>query len=212
VAERATTRRDQERRARRVAAKAQRERERRRAERRRKIRASAWVVAAVAVVSVLGPLLVRDGSGGVTFEGDLRSGGSLDRLTLPALEGDGAIDYASYADRPLVINFFASWCPNCVAEMPAFERVHAAAEGRVAFLGISQNDPRGASIELAEQTGITYDTGVDERGAFFNALGATGMPTTVFVRPGGEIAQVWTGALDEGSLTQLIDQYLGVAL
>ena len=43
------------------------------------------------------------------------------------IDADGTIDYGSFSDRPLVINFFASWCPNCVAEMPAFERVHASA-------------------------------------------------------------------------------------
>jgi len=208
----ATTERDDERRARRATAKAERERERRRVQVRRKARAVATAVAAVALVAVIGSLLFRNASGGVSFAGDLRTGGSLDRLELPALEGGGTIDYASYSDRPLVINFFASWCPNCVAEMPAFERVHDDADGRVAFLGISQSDAPGASIDLAEQTGITYDTGIDQHGAFFNALGATGMPTTIFVLPGGRIARVWTGALDEASLTQLIDEYLGVTV
>jgi len=208
----ATAVRDDERRARRTTAKAERERERRRVEVRHMARAVATAVAAIALVAVIGTLLVRSASGGVSFAGELRSGGSLDRLTLPALEGGGTIDYSSYSDKPLVINFFASWCPNCIAEMPDFERVHANADGRVAFLGISQSDSPGASIDLAAQTGIAYDTGIDQHGAFFNALGATGMPTTIFVLPGGEIAQVWTGALDEASLTQLINEYLGVTV
>ena len=208
----ATSEQNADKRARRTAAKAERVRQRRRADLRRRVRSVGAAVAAVAVVAVLGTFLVRNASGGVSFSGDLRTGGSLDDLSLPALEGGGTIEYAAYSDKPLVINFFASWCPNCVAEMPAFERVHAQAEGRVAFLGISQSDPKGASIDLAEQTGITYDTGIDAHGAFFNALGATGMPTTIFVLPGGEIAQVWTGALDEASLAQLIDDYLGVTV
>jgi thiol-disulfide isomerase/thioredoxin len=206
----ASVERHEVRRARRATAKA--EREQRRAALRRRVRGAGLAIGAVAIVALLGTFLVRDAARGVSFAGDLRTGGSIERLSLPALEGGGTIDYAAYAGQPLVINFFASWCPNCIAEMPAFEQVHQDAAGRVAFLGISQSDPASASIELAEQTGITYDTAIDQRGAFFNALGAIGMPTTVFVRPGGEIAQVWTGALDEASLTELIDEYLGVTV
>jgi thiol-disulfide isomerase/thioredoxin len=155
---------------------------------------------------------VRDSSGGVTFEGDLRVGGTLEVLRLPVLEGDGAIEYRGDAERPLVINFFASWCPNCVAEMPEFELVHQRLGGRVVFLGVSQSDSRGASIELARETGITYETAIDEQGSFFGALGAQGMPTTVFVGPGGQIADIWVGGLNADTLERLIGEHFGVAV
>ena len=109
-----------------------------------------------------------------------------------------------------MINFFASWCPNCIAEMPEFERVHAILGDRVAFLGVSQSDARSASIDLANETGITYETAIDEQGAFFRAFGGLGMPTTVFIRPGGEIAEVWVGALNAQALRGLIADHLGI--
>jgi thiol-disulfide isomerase/thioredoxin len=169
------------------------------------------VLAIVLAIAVAGGVAVDEQSSGVTFAGDLRPGGTLEELSLPVLDGDGTIEYATYADRPLVINFFASWCPSCIAEMPAFERVHTALGERVGFLGVSQSDARAASIDLVRQTGVTYDAAIDERGEFFRAIGGIGMPTTVFVRPGGEIAEVWVGALDEASLRQLLDEHLGVA-
>lgn len=147
---------------------------------------------------------------GVAFAGDLRKGGTLEELRLPELEGDGIIEYDSYSDRPLVINFFASWCPFCIAEMPDFERVHQLLGDRVAFLGVSQSDPRNASIDLVRQTGITYDTAIDERGDFFRAVGGQGMPTTIFVRPGGEIAEIWVGPLDADALQQLVAEHFGI--
>lgn len=109
-----------------------------------------------------------------------------------------------------MINFFASWCPFCIAEMPDFERVHQLLGDRVAFLGVWQTDARGASIDLARETGITYDTAIDERGDFFRAVGGQGMPTTIFVRPGGEIAEIWVGALDAGTPRQLVTDHFGV--
>ncbi|GIU97097.1 MAG: hypothetical protein KatS3mg013_0900 [Actinomycetota bacterium] len=172
-------------------------------------RAVAWgsvVLGALLTAS----LLARGGSSEVGYAGDLRVGGVLRELRLPTLEGDGIVDYAAYAERPLVINFFASWCPSCVAEMPDFETVHRRLRGRVAFLGISQSDARAASIDLVRRTGVTYDTAFDAQGAFFSALGGAGMPTTVFVRPGGEIADVWVGPLNDDALAALIAEHFGV--
>lgn len=177
-----------------------------------------WLVAAaagLAVLTIAAFAFLPDPGGStegdeVTFRGRAGPGGTIEELTLPALAGEGTVSYATYSDRPLVINFFASWCPSCIAEMPAFERVHAAADGEVAFLGVSESDARAASIELAGETGITYDTAFDREGRFFNAAGGLGMPTTIFVEPGGTVADVWVGALDESALAALVAEHFGV--
>lgn len=198
-------------RGRRAAAKAERERRARRAKVVARARGGALTLVLVAAAAALTFAFVRDVQpSGVAFSGDLRRGGTLEELRLPELEGDGAVEYATYADRPLVINFFASWCPNCIAEMPDFERVHRALGDEVAFLGVSQSDARSASIDLARETGITYDTAIDERGEFFRAVGGIGMPTTIFVRPGGEIADVWVGQLSADALRGLVAEHFGI--
>jgi thiol-disulfide isomerase/thioredoxin len=196
-------------RGRRELARIARERAHRRVTVARKVRGVGLTLAAVLAIVAIGALIVRSGQG-VRFEGDIRPGGTLQELQLPALQGGGELDYATISDRPAVINFFASWCPNCIAEMPGFEKVHEALGDRVAFLGISQSDSRDGSIALAHQTGITYPAGVDAQGAFFAATGSTGMPTTLFVLPGGEIANIQVGALNEASLQAQIARYLGV--
>lgn len=190
--------------------KVQRRRLRRRQARVRKLRSASITVAVLAAVVGLGLFAYRSGTNGVSFAGDIRAGGRLQELSLPRLEGSGRIDYAQLSDRPLVVNFFASWCPNCIAEMPGFEQVHRELEDRVTFLGISQSDSRGASIDLADRTGITYLAGIDAQGAFFHATGSLGMPTTLFIRPGGEIAYIQVGALDPAALKHDIQRYLGV--
>jgi thiol-disulfide isomerase/thioredoxin len=198
-------------RERRAAAKADRERQARRARVVTGARAGGLALVLAAAAAALAFGIVRDVQpSGVAFAGDLRKGGTLEELRLPQLEGDGAVEYTAYADRPLVINFFASWCPSCIAEMPEFERVHGLLGDRVAFLGVSQSDARGASIDLARETDITYDTAIDERGEFFRAFGGQGMPTTILVRPGGEIAEVWVGALNADALQQLVADHFGI--
>ncbi|MBI4259154.1 MAG: TlpA family protein disulfide reductase [Actinobacteria bacterium] len=169
---------------------------------------------AVAVSGVLagGAFLVRSSAAGVSYAGDLREGGTLEELTLPSLEDRGPIDYGDLSDRPLVINFFASWCPACIAEMPGFEQVHRRLGDRVQFLGVSQSDTRSASLDLAHETGITYPTGYDANGAFFRAAGGSGMPTTLFVMPGGRIVDVYVGAIDPGTLESLIAANFGIVV
>jgi len=143
--------------------------------------------------------------------GNLRDGGKLDSFSLPRLEGAGTITYASLQEKPLVLNFFASWCPFCISEMPAFEQVNQRLGSRVQFLGVSQSDGKQASSNLAHQTGISYPTAIDAQGSLFRAFGGSGMPVTVFIRPGGQIAEIHTGALDQAALTSLIQRYFQVS-
>jgi thiol-disulfide isomerase/thioredoxin len=184
---------------------------RRRSRPRRIRRVVIWAIGTWGVLAVLA-VLSRSSVAEVSYVGDLREGGTLEQLTLPNLEGEGRVDYRELADRPLIINFFASWCPSCIAEMPGFEDVHQRLGGRVGFLGVSQSDSRSASVDLAHDTGITYPTGYDARGAFFRAIGAVGMPTTLFVLPGGRIVDVHVGAIDPATLETLIATNLGVAV
>ena len=205
MAERTVSKRDRQ-----AQARADRERKAKRTRIKARLRSVGIAVAVVAAVVAIGLSLVRGSASGVAYAGDIRTGGTLEQLELPALEGDGTVDYASISGKPVVINFFASWCPNCVGEMPDFEQVHQKLGNQVAFLGISQSDAASASIALAHQTGITYPTAIDRNGVFFNAAGGVGMPTTILVRPGGEIAEIWVGGLDATSLEQLIADDLGV--
>jgi peroxiredoxin len=205
-----TSARNQSKRERREQARIERQRQLRRAARKRKLRGFGIALVSVAVIGGVGFALVRSSSTGVSFSGDIRAGGVLKSLRLPALESKAMVDYTSFRSKPLVLNFFASWCPNCAGEMPGFQQVHQQLGSKVAFLGVSQSDSRGGSIHLAEQTGVKYPLAYDQNGTFYNATGSTGMPTTLFIRPGGQIAYIQVGALDPTSLRQEIAQYLSV--
>jgi thiol-disulfide isomerase/thioredoxin len=111
--------------------------------------------------------------------------------------------------RPVVVNFWASWCPPCVAEMrDAFEPLHAEFGDRVVFLGIDVQDTPAAARQVVERTGVTYELAVDPDGALFTAFGGFGMPTTVLVNADGRIVAQHTGALTRADLDALIGQHL----
>jgi len=124
-------------------------------------------------------------------------------------DGDGTASLADYAGRPLVLNFFASYCVPCAREMPALQDVAEELGDRVAVVGMNLVDEEDAARALVEQTGVTYDLGRDEEGKIAQALGVVNLPTTVFATPDHRVVEVHTGALDKNQLrekmTELVD-------
>ena len=167
--------------------------------RARLIAGLAVVLAATAVAFVAEAVLSPDPSDGT----------NLSDLTFEFFDG-GTGTIADYAGTPLVVNFFASWCPPCVREMPEFQEVFGELDGQVAFLGLSQDQSEQAALNLVEATGVTYDVGWDLDLEVYEATGSVAMPTTAFVSPSGELVDTFAGILDAESLAERIENALGV--
>src|SRR6266540_3514614 len=154
--------------------------------------------------------------GGLTWQGATRGelvGQPVPRVELPDLEASSRqVRLADLVGRPAVVNFWASWCPFCAAEMPAFERVPQRLGERVAFVGIDQRDQRGPALALARRTGVSYRLAFDPAGRSFDAFGGLGMPTTVLLRADGTVAEIVTGQLDEQALARKLHDDLGVTI
>jgi len=95
---------------------------------------------------------------------------------------------ADFAGRGLVINLWATWCPPCVAEMPALDRL-AAALAREGILVLPLSSDRGGAAAVRafyERTEVRHlGIWLDPRGAAGRALGVRGLPTTLIVDRGG---------------------------
>jgi cytochrome c biogenesis protein CcmG, thiol:disulfide interchange protein DsbE len=171
----------------------------------------ALAVSAAAALVLAGQLVGPPPStAGVVVEGAAVVGRPAPRVELPGLRG-GRVRLAELRGRPVVLNFWASWCPPCLAEMPEFQRVHRRLGERVAFLGVNQRDQAQAAEELARSTGVTYPLAVDTAGRSFDAFGGLGMPTTVLIGADGTVADIFAGQLDEPLLRERIRRYLGVS-
>ena len=141
---------------------------------------------------------------------EVSDGTDLSDLTFDRFDG-GTGTIADYEGTPLVVNFFASWCPPCVREMPEFQDVFESLEGRVAFLGLSQDQTPKDALDLVEATGVTYDVGWDLDLEVYGATGSIAMPTTAFVSASGLLVDTFAGVLDAESLAERIETTLGVA-
>ena len=138
------------------------------------------------------------------------AGNSRSELALPRLDGDGSKRISDFRGRPLVVNFFASWCPACITELPGFERAAHDYSGRIAFLGVNEQDDPAAGLKLAREAKLTYplvrDTG-DNR--LFRLLHGAGMPTTVFLTSDGSVRLTYSGELSEELLRQRLNDLAG---
>ena len=121
-------------------------------------------------------------------------------------KGEAAVSLAALRGKPVVLNFWASWCVPCRREMPAFQAVSQKMKGRVAFLGVNHQDSRRLALELVEETGVSYPSGYDPKGSVAAAYGLFGMPTTLFISPGGEILGRRTGEMSRKDLEETIER------
>jgi thiol-disulfide isomerase/thioredoxin len=129
------------------------------------------------------------------------------RLAFLTEEGQEAT-LADFQGEALVVNFFASWCAPCRAELPEFEEVHLANGGAVTFLGISHDLDETTWRALIAETDITFQTVFQPNSDIWSELDAKGMPSTAFISPDGELMQLWTGVLNAEKLQELIDENL----
>jgi thiol-disulfide isomerase/thioredoxin len=102
--------------------------------------------------------------------------------------------FDAFRGRGLVVNFWATWCPPCVAEMPALDRAHAAlARDGIEVLPLSSDRGGRAQVEpFYARTGLrNLAIWLDPRGAAGRALGIRGLPTTIILdRAGLEVARL----------------------
>jgi thiol-disulfide isomerase/thioredoxin len=127
------------------------------------------------------------------------------------LHADGSDTLASYLGRPVVVNFFASWCNPCVTEMPDFQKVHEQLGDKVVFVGISADDRRKDAEDIVAKTKVSYDLGFDPDQRVLRAFGGLGLPTTVLIRADGTVAETRSGAISSGDLRAKIQKHFGVS-
>ena len=131
----------------------------------------------------------------------------LEAFTVPALDGGDPVRIDGDMG-PLVINFWASWCGPCRAEMPELDGL-AAERDDVRVIGLVHDDTRDAARAFARGLDVGFALADDPGGEIYDRFGATGLPVTVFVDAEGRVASRWFGPLDRETLDAFADQLQG---
>ena len=168
-----------------------------------------FVFAAVALLALVGGYLAqvwRDETEPRPDPGEVLLAASLDDLagTSQAL--------SQWRGRVLVVNFWATWCPPCLKEIPEFVRVQTRyAEKGVQFVGIAIDDP-GRVAAFVSRHGVNYPILMAEKEGLTlsrnagNRLG--GLPFTVVIDRAGRSALVARGELNEEKLVPVLESLL----
>ena len=132
-------------------------------------------------------------------------------FTVYDAEGN-AVRLSDYAGRPVVLNFWASWCGPCKSEMPDFDAAHQELGEDVQFLMINMTDGSRETVDTASayvaEQGFTFPVFYDTESEAALAYGAYSLPTTYFIDAEGYAVARGVGALSAEALQQGIDMIL----
>ena len=125
-----------------------------------------------------------------------------------AYDADGnAVQLSDYFGKPLVLNFWASWCGPCKSEMPAFQQAYEQEDG-VQFLLVNMTGGRETQADaeaLLEEEGYTFPVLFDLDLDAAMTYGVTALPTTYFLDAEGNLVALAQGAINEQTLQQGLD-------
>lgn len=148
------------------------------------------------------------GVGGVLVVGALllilaTPGGNADAapdFTLAALDGQ-PVSLSDYRGQYVLVNFWATWCPPCRAELPDLVSFyHDHADDGFMLIGVNEQEPaQTASLFLAQQ-GLEFLVVTDSDGAVLGQYGTQSLPSSFLIDPNGVIVQQWSGMISRATL------------
>lgn len=190
-----------------------RAREAARAQARRRWTVVGVAAAGVAVLAAVAALAFSGGGAGSSTKGFSAAKGSFD---LPTLTGGGHVRLVDHVGRPVVVNFFASWCVYCNEELPGFVQVAKATHGSVDFIGVDTDDT-GDGTAMAQRFDLTgagfalaRDIGPSPASQLWSAFGGQGLPVTAFYDAHGTLVDFSGGLLAQADLVHRLQADFGI--
>lgn len=141
-----------------------------------------------------------------------RTGEAVQDFTVYDLSGN-AVKLSDFVGKPVVLNFWASWCSPCKAEMPHFNAVAAEYGEDIHFLMINLTDGFRDTTEsitaFIEDSGYTFPVYLDTTMEAALNFGITSIPHTFFLWEDGTLMDEYLGAMSEAKLNSFIDKLKG---
>lgn len=131
-------------------------------------------------------------------------------FNLPILDGNGEmLDLATLRGKPVVLNFWATWCDTCGYEHPALSRLARAYTGRVQFVGVAYLDTEDNLRKwLKSHGGAHFPTVIDVGTSAAVAFGVGRLPETYLVDQAGIVRHKVFGAIDPADLVKRLEGLL----
>jgi cytochrome c biogenesis protein CcmG, thiol:disulfide interchange protein DsbE len=124
-------------------------------------------------------------------------------FTLPALGQAGQqVSLSQYQGKPVIVNFWASWCEPCQQETPLLASWYKQQHGHVVLLGLDENDTSANALKFAQAKGVGYPIGFDPQVTVALAYNVDGLPQTFFLNAKHRIVDHVLGAVTKAELAK----------
>ncbi len=132
-------------------------------------------------------------------------------FTLSDAQGE-PVSLSDFLGKPVLVNYWASWCPPCKAEMPAMQRVYQDYTQRgfvILAVNATNQDDLTSAKNFAAEMGITFPILFDPDGKVGKRYQVSALPTSFFIDPRGVIQEVVIGGpMSEALLRSRVDELL----
>jgi thiol-disulfide isomerase/thioredoxin len=125
-------------------------------------------------------------------------------FTMLDMEGN-EVTLASFFGKPIVLNFWASWCGPCKMEMPEIQKFYDKYGQEIHFLLVSVDDSLDAAKSFISDSGYTFPVYFDTTSVGAYTYGASSIPLTFFIDAEGNLTAYYMGAMSESILQQGVD-------
>ncbi len=116
------------------------------------------------------------------------------------------VSLRQYQGKPVIINFWASWCPDCKTETPLLASWYKQQQGKVDLVGLDENDASAKALAFAHAKGITYPLGFDPLTIAASKYGIDALPQTFFLNAQHRVVERIYGAVTKPELAQAVSR------
>jgi peroxiredoxin len=126
---------------------------------------------------------------------------------LAGVEGE-MVRLSDFKGKPVIVNFWATWCAPCRAEFPEFQEAAVDNADRLVIIGVNNTaaDQAEQIPAFLEEFGITFPIVLDKNGDTIKAYRILGLPTTIFIDSNGIVNEVFTGPLNKAYIESKISE------
>ncbi|MCD8280081.1 TlpA family protein disulfide reductase, partial [Enterocloster citroniae] len=139
----------------------------------------------------------------------LKSGNKAPDFTAELIDGS-TVTLSDFKGKPVIINFWATWCGPCVKEMPAFERLKENYGDEIGILAVNCGEDADTIKDFADANGYTFPIALDEEYQVSMLYPTNSIPYTVVIDGNGKVTHVSSGAVDADTMYERYKEALGL--